>query len=62
MVVRRSIGWTLPGLAAGILLSLATTRLLEGLLFGVSPRDPRVLALTAALVLLAALLASWAPA
>lgn len=62
MVVRRSLGWALPGLAAGIVLSIGATRLLEGLLFGVAPRDPRVLGATVALVLLAALLASWPPA
>jgi ABC-type antimicrobial peptide transport system permease subunit len=62
MVVGRSVAWTVPGLLAGVLLSIGAARLLEGLLFGVAPRDPRMLALTAAIVLLAALVAAWIPA
>jgi ABC-type antimicrobial peptide transport system permease subunit len=62
MVVGRSVAWTVPGLVVGVLLSIGAARLLEGLLFGVAPRDPRMLALTAAIVLLAALAAAWIPA
>jgi predicted permease len=62
MVVGRSVAWTVPGLLAGVLLSIGAARLLEGLLFGVAPRDPRMFALTSAIVLLAALVAAWIPA
>lgn len=62
LVVARGMVWTLGGVAAGVLLSLAATRVLEGMLFGVAPRDPQVLVSTALAVLAAAALASWLPA
>ncbi|HUF28204.1 MAG TPA: ABC transporter permease [Gemmatimonadaceae bacterium] len=62
VVVTGGLAWTVAGVVAGVLLSLAATRLLEGMLFGVAPRDPQVLAGTAAAVLIAAALASWIPA
>ena len=57
-------GWriALVGVAAGLLLALAGGRWIADLLFDVSPRDPLVLTLVAGGALLAALLASVAPA
>ena len=49
------------GLVLGIGLSLAAGRLLEGLLFGVAPREPWVFASVAVLVALAALAACYLP-
>ena len=57
-------GWkmTAIGLAVGLAAAFALTRLMRGLLFGVSPTDP--VAFVAASVLLAtvALAATWIPA
>jgi ABC-type antimicrobial peptide transport system permease subunit len=50
------------GIAAGIVIALAASRLLEGLLFEVSPRDPMVLAAGSVLLLTVAIVASLAPA
>jgi len=62
LVVRQSLALAAIGVAMGLVIALATTRVLGALLFGVSPTDPLVLAAaTLALVLIAAL-ASYAPA
>lgn len=50
------------GLAAGLLLALATGRLISTFVWGVRPFDPIVLALTALTLIGAAALASWLPA
>ena len=62
LVVRRGLvtaGW---GVAAGVLGGVVLTRLMEGLLYGVAPRDPATFGLVALLLLLIALLASAFPA
>ena len=62
LVVRDVVILLAGGIAAGILVSLATTRLLASLLFGVQPRDPATMAaggaLMAAISLAAGLLAA----
>ncbi len=50
------------GIAVGLAAALAGARLLESLLYAVSPRDPGVFSLTAATLLAVALLACWIPA
>ncbi len=50
------------GLALGLLLSLALTRAVRGLLNGVSPTDPLVFGAVSAVLLLAALAATFVPA
>ncbi|MGH9481713.1 MAG: FtsX-like permease family protein [Terriglobales bacterium] len=50
------------GLALGLAGAWAATRVLAGLLYGVSPTDPWVLAATTALLAAVALAAAWAPA
>ena len=62
LVVGRSLVLTGAGLLAGVLLSLAATRLLEGVLVGVEPTDPSSFAGAAAVLATVALLASWIPA
>ena len=50
------------GVALGLLASIAFTRLLKGLLFGISASDPWTFAVIAALLAVVALLACWIPA
>jgi ABC-type antimicrobial peptide transport system permease subunit len=50
------------GLAAGALLAPGAARMLESLLFGVTPLDPWTYAASAALLALAGLIACGAPA
>jgi ABC-type antimicrobial peptide transport system permease subunit len=50
------------GVALGLLAATAFTRLLKGLLFGISASDPLTFALLAALLVGVALLACWIPA
>ena len=50
------------GIAAGTACTLALSRLLRGLLHGVSPADPVALTATAVALLAVALVASWIPA
>jgi predicted permease len=61
-VMKPGILLALVGAAAGYLLSLATVRFLEHLLWGVRPTDPLAFAAAAATLLLAATLAALAPA
>lgn len=52
----------LMGAAAGLLASLALSRLMGQLLYGVSPTDPLTFTAVAALLALIALLACYLPA
>jgi predicted permease len=61
-VVREGLTVTLAGLAAGIVAALATVRVVETLLFGVTPRDPLTLAAAAASLVAIAMLACAVPA
>jgi putative ABC transport system permease protein len=58
----KGLGVTAGACSAGLLLALGLTRLLSGMLFGVSASDPLTLALVIATVLLVGSLASLAPA
>jgi putative ABC transport system permease protein len=62
MIVRDGGSLALIGIAIGAVVSLAATRFLQSLLFGVSPMEPAVLAAAAGVLGGAALLASWIPA
>ncbi|MCM2270180.1 MAG: ABC transporter permease [Thermoanaerobaculia bacterium] len=61
-IVGDGLRTTLLGLALGIAGSLATARLLTGMLFGVSPTDTLCIAASAATLLLTAFVASLLPA
>ena len=61
-VIDRGLRPVLGGLVVGIGLALATTRVLESQLYGVTPRDPLTLAGVAALLLAIALAAMYVPA
>ena len=50
------------GIGVGLAVASAGGRLIESLLYGVSPRDPGILAATSLLLLAVALLACWIPA
>jgi predicted permease len=62
LVVGQSLAIVVAGVALGIVCALAGTRLLRSLLFDVSPSDPFVLAATALVLLIVAVLASAGPA
>jgi putative ABC transport system permease protein len=62
LVMARVVSLTLAGGAAGLVLTLALSRSLRGLLFGVAPTDPSTLLSVAALLFAVALLAAFLPA
>ena len=62
MVVWRGAKMAFAGLAMGAAISLATARQIRGLVYGISPADPKIAALAALLLLLAALAACYFPA
>ena len=62
LVLRQGLVMTGAGLLFGVLLSVATARLLAGLLYEVRTFDPLVFALAPMLLAGSALLASWLPA
>jgi predicted permease len=62
MVLRDAMRAVIPGVAVGLLGAVALTRLLRGLLYGVSATDPATLAAVCALLIVVALFASWLPA
>ena len=61
-VVGDALAVTLAGLAVGAVAALATVRLVESLLFGVTPQDPLTLAAAAAALVAVAILACAVPA
>jgi predicted permease len=62
LVVRQGAQLALSGVALGLVAALALTRLIEALLFGVSPTDPLTFAGIALLLLAVAIAACWIPA
>jgi putative ABC transport system permease protein len=61
-VVGEGLAVALAGAALGVLGSLALTRVLAGVLFGVSPRDPATFAIAALLLCGVAFVATYLPA
>jgi len=62
LVLSRGLILTIAGLAIGISGSLALTRLMASLLYGVTARDPMTMTLVATLLASVALLACYIPA
>ncbi len=62
LVFRQAAGVVGVGLVAGVAGALGLGRWLSSLVFEISPWDPRILAATAALLTLTALVAAWLPA
>jgi ABC-type antimicrobial peptide transport system permease subunit len=62
LILKQGLALTLIGLALGVVASVALTRLLKSLLFGVGATDPLTFAVIAMLLTAVALLACWIPA
>jgi putative ABC transport system permease protein len=62
MVVGQSVRLAALGIGIGVLVAMASMHLLQSLLFGVSPTDPALLVISAALLLAVAFVAGWLPA
>ena len=62
MVLRDALRAVLPGVVLGVAGGLALSRLLRGLLYGVSASDPATFVAVAALLTGVALVAAWLPA
>jgi putative ABC transport system permease protein len=62
LILRQGVGMVIIGLGVGVLAALGTTRMMTGLLVGVSPSDPLTYATVALLLAAVALLACWIPA
>lgn len=62
MVIGQGMKLALVGVVMGLIASLALTRTMKTLLFGVSPTDPLTFLAIALLLALVALLACWVPA
>ena len=61
LMLRRGMTPVIAGLAIGVVVALATTRLLESLLFDVSATDPLTFVAVSVLLAGVALIASWLP-
>ena len=62
MIVMQSVRLAVIGVVVGVAAALATTRLLQSLLFEVQPTDPATLAVVSVGLVLLAAAASWVPA
>ena len=62
MILHRSVAVTMLGTGAGIGLVLLIGRVLEGLMFGITPTDPGTFALVTGLLVGVAAVASYLPA
>lgn len=62
VLIRSTLPQIVAGVLLGLLLTMLAARVLGSLLYGVTPYDPRVLTLTALVLLAAAGVAAWWPA
>ena len=62
MVLRDGLLLIALGVVVGLPVSLAAGRITSSLLYGIQPRDPLTLALTAAVLLGVGVVSAWAPA
>jgi len=62
LFVERGIGLCLVGLVVGVAGSLALTRVVSAYLYGVKPTDPVVFSVTACLLFVVAVVATYLPA
>jgi ABC-type antimicrobial peptide transport system permease subunit len=62
LIVGRGVRLAVVGVVVGSLAALGLTRLLDGMLFGVTPTDPVAFASVVSLTLSAVLAATWMPA
>jgi putative ABC transport system permease protein len=61
-VLRETLTVAVAGILIGLAVALATTKVVSVFLFGLSPRDPAMFTMVAALLLGTALLAGYLPA
>jgi predicted permease len=62
-LIIREVAWlALAGTAAGVPLALAASRLIAGMLYGLSPGDPALIAFSAVILLGVAIIAGYLPA
>ena len=62
LVIRQGVAWTVVGLFLGVAGSVALSRYLQGVLFGIGPADPATLTVVSAMFLVVAILATLIPA
>jgi ABC-type antimicrobial peptide transport system permease subunit len=62
LILGRAMKLSCVGITLGLLAALALTRLLQGLLFEISPTDPLTFAIVPGVLLVAALAGGWLPA
>jgi putative ABC transport system permease protein len=62
LIIGKGMAITIVGLAAGLVIALALSRLMTSLLFGVTPTDASTFVIVSAFVLLVALVACYLPA
>jgi putative ABC transport system permease protein len=62
LVMRRTVVLVSGGVAIGLVASMASARMLGGLLYGVTPADPTALMLATLFLVLVAMLAAYLPA
>jgi macrolide transport system ATP-binding/permease protein len=62
MVLRQVFVLAIAGLAIGLPVALATSKLVESFLFGMKPDDPVAIAVAVAVLVAAAVIAGWVPA
>ncbi len=62
MILKECAGLVVAGVAAGLLISLAASRAIRGMLFGVSPADGLTFILVPSILAAVAMLACWFPA
>ena len=62
LVAREALSMVIVGIAVGVPIALALTRLASRFLFGLSPTDPYTIAAATLVLLAAAVLAAYLPA
>jgi predicted lysophospholipase L1 biosynthesis ABC-type transport system permease subunit len=62
LVIRQGVAWTVVGLLLGLAGSVALSRYLQGVLFGITPVDPATFTIVSAMFLIVAILATLIPA
>jgi FtsX-like permease family protein len=62
MIMREGLVMLISGVAIGLLLAIATAKLLSGILYGVSALDPIAFTVAPLVLTIAALIATWLPA
>jgi putative ABC transport system permease protein len=62
MILRQAVVLAIAGVVAGVPLSIWSSRYVSALLFGLTPRDPLMLTLTAAVLVAVSCVAGYLPA